>query len=138
MRLRRAWPPVAAASLVGAHGHRADGKDRPAAPHPKMEATDSRGQQKVDTVVCRASSPPASENGYEATARQNPNGLDRKVEGIMGIISASLIEEWLGQGLATVDGPTAATPADFRAELCHLELEEQRRFLGEGEGAVHR
>ena len=91
-------------------------------------ATERQGRRCLDAHP--ASSPPAIEDGHEAMVYQSPKGLDWEVEGVEGIISASLIEEWLGHGLATVDGPTAATLADFRAELCHLELEGQRRFLG--------
>ena len=86
--------------VAGRHGH---GGERPVTPLRRVEAaaTERQGRRCLD--VHPASSPPAVEDGHESTVYQSPKGLDWVVEGVEGIISASLIEEWLGHGLATVD-----------------------------------
>ena len=81
----RAWEEASrrAASEDGGHGHR-----------------EARGRR-FDARP--ASSPPAVEDGAVATVHQALNGFVQKVEGIRGNIPASLIEEWLGLELVTVD-----------------------------------
>ena len=48
----------------------------------------------------------------EATVHQIANQFVREVEGIKGILPASLIDEWLGLELVVVSGPTAASTAE--------------------------
>ena len=90
------------------------------------------------TGACPASSPAAGGDDAEATEHNFANRLYWKVEGTKGNIPASLIEEWLGLGLATVGGPTATTLADLEQGSAIPHLKEQRGSSGEGEGACAR
>ena len=88
--------------------------------------------------ACPASSPAAGGDDAEATERNFANRLHWKVEGTKRNIPASLIEEWLGLGLATVGGPTATTSAYSEQGSAIPHLKEQRGSSGEGEGACAR
>ena len=72
------------------------------------------------------------EDGDQAMEQQTLNGFDHEVEGIKRNISASLINEWLGLGLARVDGPTATTSAESEQGSTILQLKGRGGSRGRG------